>query len=427
MKHLYLIYQDILHVYYTGAYDQLPSNLKKKLIPISLPQKIRLISEILIGPLIKYFQFVFEPKSFRYQREQYFKNKIWLYVGSKNNYDSIKFLAEYFENAVFLGAYQEKLKKEKWKNIYCAHRFVHLIKFVKLKKRIQARRKSKENYNYVLGKSLGYFENWVKILEIYQPRLIVFANDHRFDQRALLQAAKKIGIATVYIQHASISEKFPPLKFDLSLLEGEDTLRKYKRIGPIEGSVKLVGMPKFDPYFSKRNRNRVVRNIGISMSLVDDLERISKLVAQLNAAFPEMSIHFRPHPAERRNIDDIVKITKFSNSKQEGIFDYLGKIDFQIASASSVHLEATLLNIPSVFFVCSDQFKKDNYGYVENGLIPKYEDELTLMDYIGSIKDQKPDVYMRAKGYNAVLGTENEGQSKELVVKYINELLQKAD
>jgi len=57
--------------------------------------------------------------------------------------------------------------------------------------------------------------------------VLVVANDHSYPCTTIVKAAQDEGVKTVYIQHASVSDKFPALKFDYALLEGLDSLEKY--------------------------------------------------------------------------------------------------------------------------------------------------------------------------------------------------------
>ena len=81
-----------------------------------------------------------------------------------------------------------------------------------------------------------FIENWGKLewnIEYLKKqtnlRKVVFSNDHNVQNRLFLHACKLSNIHTSYIQHASVSQYFPPLNFDLSFLYGEVDYEKYKK------------------------------------------------------------------------------------------------------------------------------------------------------------------------------------------------------
>jgi hypothetical protein len=78
-------------------------------------------------------------------------------------------------------------------------------------------------YGYYLIANL-----WLSRLE---PKALVVSNDHNMPNRVVLKLAREKRIPSVYIQHASVTEKFPPLAFDYALLEGLDALQKYESAG----------------------------------------------------------------------------------------------------------------------------------------------------------------------------------------------------
>ena len=69
----------------------------------------------------------------------------------------------------------------------------------------------------------GLYYTIDKILrENPQLKLIVLANDHITSCRCLIELAEKYGIKTLYVQHASITERFPPLHFSYSFLDSSN-------------------------------------------------------------------------------------------------------------------------------------------------------------------------------------------------------------
>jgi hypothetical protein len=419
------LYANILHLRFTDTFAGLP------------PHTLNAISRHRVGArllqVILYTGGRLLVNLFRQVKPQEdIKGKIWLYVVSKNNYESLAFIRDQVPDSVFvagqnkqIGLYNPKVNRlsTRWK-IFYYYKFPFLLAGLYKLKGPRALR-----FFDLIFTATGYYELSLSHLRRYRPRAIVFANDHNTDPRALLLAAKTLKIPTVYIQHASVSTSFPPLEFDLNLLEGEDALDKYRQCGPITGEVKLIGMPKADAYLGDKNLGQTIRHIGICTNTMDDLDAIQVLLVLLRETFPDWTIALRPHPSDRRDfsfIEAIAGPVYLSDSKTEPAFDFLKKQDALIAADSSIHLEATMLNILSIYYrFGKSNFKYDYYGYVQNNLIEAAPDLPVLLSLLKKYAAQRPVVYHKAGYYNAVIGTGSEGRSHELALRSLQEFLQK--
>lgn len=414
---------NILHLRFTDTFAGLPKSTLNVISPHNILLRwlrvLYYISWRLMGNLV-----------LPVKQPENIAGKIWLYVVSRNNYDALAFLKDKLPDTVFvagqnkeIGAYNQRVNRlsARFKLLYYYQFLPVWWGLYKLKGNRALR------FFDLIFQAIGYYEISVTALKKYRPRCIIFANDHNTDARALLLAAQDLNIPTVYIQHASVSTSFPALEFDLNLLEGQDSLNKYQQCGPISGAVKLIGMPKADAYLKHRNFNSTVTRLGICCNTIDAYSGIQETVIYLAAQFPDLKITFRAHPSDTRNFSFVKKLgppVAISDAKTEPVFDFLQHQDAVVAADSSVHLEATLLNIGSIYFRFGESiFQPDYYGYVRRGLIEKADSLADLQKLIRAYISQKPTVYQRAKYYNAVVGTEYEGRSHELAEQYIQEFL----
>lgn len=351
-------------------------------------------------------------------------HKNWLLVASKNNYDSLKFLEEALPDTCMI-AFNKKTQRLGVSNRLSWHMVIkYWWKFPLICTVIWPKfgKMTLKKLDTVF-KGTGLYETALSILKKYRPSSLIFTNDHIPEMVAFLLAGKHLNIPTIYLQHASVSEYFPNLKFDLSLLEGQDTLEKYKACGSIEGEVALIGMPKADHYISKRNLSRTIHKVGLCASLLDDQKRLENTFSNLVTHFPNIQWTFRPHPNDQRRFN-LPNNTHRSDSQKETIFEYLTKQDCIIAGDTSTHLEAVMLNISSIYFAFNDHFS-DYYSYVKNGLVEKARSVDDLINFIESRKENRPNVLDKAKYYNAVIGTPEDGQSRQLAINQIKLLLSK--
>jgi len=275
---------------------------------------------------------------------------------------------------------------------------------------------------------VGYYEVYRRALRHYRPRAVFFANDHNDDARALLLACQAEGVPTAYVQHASVSTNFPPLGFDLNLLEGQDALDKYRQCGPVRGRVELVGMPKADAFLSQKNQQSQVRHVGIACNLLDTTEAITVAVAHLLREFPDLTFTFRPHPSDPRDFRPLraqYPRLLFSDARQQHVFEFLRQQDALIAADTSTHLEATLLNVVGLYYrFGTHTIADDYYGYVTHGLVERARTLPELTELLRRYREHKPaDLYRRAAYYNATLGTPDEGHSTQRAARLLDEWL----
>lgn len=419
----FTLYSDILYLHFSEAFLRLPESAKSAVSPRNPLMRLGKVAGYTV---LRLFGNLFETV----ERPEKLHGKVWLYVVSQNNYDSLKFIAEALPDAVFVAGQSKQIGKYnaaverlslRRKLLYYYKLLPLLLQFLKYKK------VSTTRFFDVLFDAVGFYEVYLRKLQKYKPKAIVFANDHNADARAMLLAAKRMGIKTVYIQHASVSPMFPPLAYDLNLLEGQDALDKYKQCGPVEGKMELIGMPKADDYVPFRNTSETIQTIGIGCNLMDDLGEVGKLLTLLTRELPMLRIILRPHPRDTRNFGRLQSISpqiSLSDGRSVPTFDYLRQIDVQLSGNSGIHLEAVLLNVWSIFYDFNPKHKlEDYYGFVQHGLIDAVAGPEELIFILRENIEHKPCVYSRASYFNATVGTPFDGRSTELALQHLRKFL----
>lgn len=412
------ILEDLLHFYFSETIAAFPDAARSNLYGSTF--------SIRFSNAIKYLGRSFRESFSKLPASsiQSIKNKNWLYLIGDNNYNSLKFLENQIGETVYVSPYRYQRKGSTVYRLSHSSRFRYLLAEIPafLNLFFSGRKEVDRAWDAVF-RAGGLYEYSLALLKAYEPKSIVFSNDTTLEPRALLLAAKALGIPTFYIQHACVREDFPPLKFTCSFLEGEDAYQKYKQSGPVEGEVKLVGVPKIDAYLSRKNTNKKVQSIGICSNLLDPIESVETVVNTLLETFPNCSITYRPHPGDSRQVSFDVSQLKISNSREENPYEFLLTQDLVIAGNTSIHYEAAMLNVASVYYKFDKSGLDDTYGFVKNKLV---EQALSIDTLEGIIKEyiiEKSDISERARYYNAVLGTANEGKSQEMVREYIHQHL----
>ena len=253
-------------------------------------------------------------------------------------------------------------------------------------------------------------------------KLIVFANDHVLINRCLIEISEKQNIKSLYVQHASVTECFPPLRFDFSFLDGQESYDKYYRIGNMKGISFLTGSPRFDA-FSGYGTSSIKYDVGIALNELDSIEKVMDLCKCIKANYSEKII-VRPHPAmmdgsyafdsfKELNID-------ISDPTKDLSFVFLSEIKVMIANESAIHLDAALMHKPSFLYNFSDNDVMDWYSYIRKGLIKNC---LNYDEVLESLKSNYnlPDSIVRY--YAASYKSPIEGKVGEFVATFINKMI----
>lgn len=277
-------------------------------------------------------------------------------------------------------------------------------------------------YNFML--TYGVCKTFdIMLRDNSQLKIIVFANDHITPCRCLIEAAEKQGIKTLYVQHASVTERFPPLHFTYSFLDGQDSFEKYKTIGDMRGEIFLSGSPRFDD-IAKIEKREKVYDVGIALNLMDNKERVLELCRYI-AAHYSRNIVVRPHPRMKWDLAEFVKDGyAISDSKTESSISFLSRVRVMIANESGIHLDAALMEVPSALYNFRDSEILDWYSYIKNGLIKvlrtKEEAVETLRDGISMSEGN-------VRLYNAAFHTSCEGKVGKMIGQFISDIINKSE
>ncbi|WP_420458046.1 hypothetical protein [Neolewinella sp.] len=369
--------------------------------------------------------------------EEYLRHRTWVLYNTKNQFDSLSFLQTGLQDVVFVS---HEPRAAQWDAsgqtiilpYYAAVPLRYVLNYLPIMWRTlyrQPKHFARMFHYFVRG--IGQFEVFSQFLARYQPRAIIIGNDHSVHCRAMMHAGNQAGIPTVFFQHASVMSDFPPMRFAHACVEGQDTLDKFMLIDPeTQTKFHLVGMPKLDHFFSRINDKERVEVLGIPFGPDDSLDDIARLTSYILMHCSGLRIRVRKHPADPRTVDlgelpSSTNTVELSNPVVESAFDYLGSVDMIINGSSSIHLEAVLLNVVSLYFTHSEIV--DLYAYVANGLVDRADNYSEVVRYIQHNQTKKETVRHRAKYYYAPLGTPYDGHSAELSRKVIASILAKPE
>ena len=356
------------------------------------------------------------------------KEKQWFFVYTLNQYNTIKPIYESLNGKAVIvtnnhSLYLSSMKSIYYLDFYEAKFFLIKYPFFLISLLLIS---VKDTFKYIdyFALHFGIRECAIKYLKFYKPKSIIFSNDHNPYCRAFLLGALKMRIPSVYIQHASVSQLFPPLTFNYSLLDGKDSLNKYQKINPISGQVVLVGIPKFDQYVSLRRNIIQINTIGIGYNTFDDIEKINELVSNLSIHFPNKKIIIRSHPSDTRKIksENLLNVSVSDSTKQNS-FEFIGNIDMLVCGDSALHLEANMLNRPCLYYRSSQSNMFDYYGYLSNNIMVYVESIESIIEFVNSYRFISPGPFVHSKYYNEAILSDFEGHSTENIKNYLIEKL----
>ena len=296
-------------------------------------------------------------------------------------------------------------------------------------------------------RSLGYRDLFNHLLAMTGPACVVMSNDHLTEHRTLLWCCRQARIPTVYLQHAAVTDRFPPLSFSHALLDGQDSLDKYGRAGPLESKVSLVGIGKFSD-LSAVHPHEPVRRIGICTKTFSEVARVRAVCEGLKQWFPALALRLRPHPGTARpDLERLQALCKaagirMSNAREESSAQFLREVDLVIAGNSSVLLDAAMLNVVPVYFGgmeppethphdgrrsycmgCYYGFGRDDYyGLRASGLCLRADALEDLRTAIAGAVAERPRIRERAKMYSETIGTRFDGHSDELIARCLEDI-----
>ena len=306
------------------------------------------------------------------------------------------------------------------------HSIPYIFSLIKLYKKSNKEDKSLIiKYFTKLWTTYGLYKVAGEMLEKYNVKVLVLANDHNDINRCLIYNALERGIKTVYVQHASVKKGFPRLDFTYSFLDGQESLEKYLYAGNPKGEVYLSGGVRFDFLYDKIvKKNDDVKKIGVAINMLDDFEKVKNLCLFLkNEGYNDLIL--RPHP--RYQHLDTEWLTKnniaISNPKEESSFDFIANIDFMISNESAIHLDASIMYCPTVLYNMSNNQVLDDYNFVKNNLVKLANDESDLLNFIKNKNEIMPSKEV-LQFYNASSDSHLEGKLGETIAMFLNMLCQ---
>ncbi len=311
-------------------------------------------------------------------------------------------------------------RKSFWKSLlYLPKAYIISAKYVQKQKR-------KVNCAHILT-NLSRFMAIVDLFEgelvKYNIEQVIVTNDHNLHTLALLLASKNKRIKSYYFQHASVSPAFPKLLPDVAIVEGQQAVDIYRKIGNLSKQLYMAGIPRLDGVIGLKkqlNTQKITVGFCLKPHYSDDL--IEEYLNAILAVDNVKKVILRPHPGNGEKFYKRLKSYKveISNARKERPHDFIKKLDLLISGESSIILESSLMKVKTIY-IDDKVAQYDLYGFVKNGIATAVHSMAELKKELQQIDFQKvEEQFSNCKYYCSTVNTEFENSSKELIMKILN-------
>lgn len=274
--------------------------------------------------------------------------------------------------------------------------------------------------------NLAVFMASAKLFESYMQssgcEKIVLTNDHNIKPLGLLLAAKSKRVTSYYIQHASVSEVFPKLLPDVALLEGQQAVDTYRKIGSLSKEQQLVGIARMDGLLGYKKRCETEHiSVGICLKPYYSEALLNELIAVVKKSKAVSRVILRPHPGNSEKFYKFLESfdVEISNARQERPHEFIKNIDVMISGESSIILEAALMKVKTIY-IDDGVAQFDLYGFIKNGITTFAQNTEKITQMLNEIDSlQIENQYANCKYYCSTVNTSFENKSRELILKHL--------
>lgn len=222
------------------------------------------------------------------------------------------------------------------------------------------------SYKYLV--SYARLFGWVYLSSIGRvkaARLAVVANDHTDFPVAFSMVMQLLGVKTLYVQHAEVTEGFPALDFDYSILRNERSRKIYESIAPIGDNVFIIPRVFELPNFHKLLDAPPARvRLVVYLSSVFDEVQVCRCVEALQSNPQVASVAIKRHPR--------VPAEKIQSIAAVDVLDAVPSYEhIALVSNSSVAIELLEAGVRVYQYFCLDDVPPDYYGFVKDGITPE--------------------------------------------------------
>lgn len=219
----------------------------------------------------------------------------------------------------------------------------------------------------------------IEILKQHESSGVIVSSDSNPEPLAFTRAAEAIEIPTIFMSHAYPTPVSPPLRFTLSILEGQAALQQYQLKGPVQGDVIFCGAEGASKTMEAHRLLNKRPVIGIFASKVVCWPQFIRLVEDCRNHFNPSKILIRWHPNMLGRSELSSKLSDTNNvvetASSLSLQDVTRECDWVITDENSnVNLGVLKTGVPVLpmkEFSVLPESRADLYGFVKSSILPK--------------------------------------------------------
>ena len=225
--------------------------------------------------------------------------------------------------------------------------------------------------------AIAWYARGKAVLETHRPGAVLVSGDSHPEDVGFAAAARALQIPQVFISHAYPTPFSPPLRFSLSILEGEAAMDARRRKGPIRGEVFLAGIEGDSAPLDPRRFERTSPVIGVFPPKAISWPTLTEIIGDCRRHFRASKIVIRWHPSmlEPPRLAHFIKDRSgiVESPGTASLPDVARQCDWVVADENSnVHLPVLKLGIPTIAIRnlgLYPESRSDLYGFAANRIL----------------------------------------------------------
>ena len=236
---------------------------------------------------------------------------------------------------------------------------------------------------------------------------IVDENNHKMLSLGVLSHYFKVPVYTFSVALFS-APTLRPFKVDVYFCWTQEQKEAIMKSG-----VLAVQLPveKHEICLLPDNGNNTKLRVGLLLSSKYNVQMLRQLVGELKSKYNLLNVNIRPHPG--RSVEELKNIENSVLCKrEEHLIEYLKKMDCVFAPDTNAIVEAILFGVPVVYVREISDTNEDVHGFVKNGLVIKYSEELKFPEMINDFYKSKRFL----KSLNSIGFTYSEAEARKVLI-----------
>ena len=230
-----------------------------------------------------------------------------------------------------------------------------------------------------LAQFLGAYIHLHEVFKKNPAPAHIITSDANPNSLALLALAARNQARVIFVSHGEVVPPVARFPADMAFLLTKHSALAYQRAGNQWPKIIIQG---------QKNIWRKVRSLsdtseiklGFICGKFIEVNRIKEICADLRRNFKIQSFHLRPHPAFKCNqqTQDELRILGISYDSSHSLAEFCQKCDLLVIGNSTAIAECLLHGFPVLYFSDRAQVDEDRYGFVDIGLVLKFDGHLDI-------------------------------------------------